>query len=371
MIRVVFLIRSLNRGGTERQLATLARSLDRSRFTLTVLTFYAGGSYAKEISDLGIPVISLDKRGRWDLLGFFWRLINELRQLKPQILYSFLVEPNTLTSFLKPFLPGTKIVWGIRAANVDFQHYGWFARLTFRLQVFLSRSADLVIYNSHAAREYHLAQGFRAKDSIVIHNGIDTDVFSPNRLAGTAVRQEWGIDPEAILIGVIGRLDPIKAHPTFIKAAGLLARHQQHARFVCVGQGPAKYLEELRALTNANQVSDRFTWAGERADMPAVYNAVDIVCSSSFGESLPNAIGEAMACDKPCVVTNVGDAAMLVGDTGLVVAPNNPEALAEGLKKCLEDLQRKLRPSPRQRIIDEFGVDRLAERTGAALSGLI
>src|SRR5690242_5110278 len=115
MTRVVFLIRSLNRGGTERQLATLIRSLDRNRFDLTVLTFYTDGYFAKEISEQGTPIISLQKRSRWDVIGFYWRLVAQLRRIKPHIIYSFLVEPNLLTPFLKPFSPATKIAWGIRA----------------------------------------------------------------------------------------------------------------------------------------------------------------------------------------------------------------------------------------------------------------
>src|SRR5215467_7014234 len=155
MIKVVFLIRSLNRGGTERQLATLVRSLDRSHFDVTVLTFYSGGYFGKEISDNDTPLISLDKRGRWDVIGFSWRLVTQLRRIKPDIIYSFLVEPNLLSVFLKPISRRTKVVWGIRTSNIKLEHYDWFARLNFRFQGLLSRFADLIVFNSFAAREHH------------------------------------------------------------------------------------------------------------------------------------------------------------------------------------------------------------------------
>jgi len=154
MIRVVFLIRSLNRGGAERELAILARSLDKKLFDITVVTFYPGGYFAGDISRSGIPVISLDKKGRWDLVRFFWRLKNEVRRIKPDIVYSVLVEPNLLAPFLKTFSPRPKIIWGIRASNVRLEHYDWFARLNFKLQAFCSRFADLIISNSHAGRDY-------------------------------------------------------------------------------------------------------------------------------------------------------------------------------------------------------------------------
>lgn len=371
MIRVVFLIRSLNRGGTERQLATLARSLDRNHFDLTVLTFYNDGHFAKEISDQNISLISLHKKGRWDAIGFFARLVTQLRRLKPDIIYSFLVEPNLVTAFLKPFLPETKIVWGIRAADMQLERYDWFARRNFRLQAFCSRFADLIIFNSHAARDYHLAQGLSAQNTDVIYGGVDTEVFKPDRAAGRSLRVEWGIDPDAILIGLVARLDPIKDHSTFIRAATLVTQQNKDTHFVCVGDGPAKYRAQLRSLTDENLISDRFIWAGERDDMPAVYNAMDIVCSSSVSESLPNAIAEAMACGIPCVVTDVGDSALLVGDDGIVVPPNDSKALADGLSKCIDMVRNGQTANPRLRITENFDVGTMASRTEAALTALI
>lgn len=372
MTRVVFLIRSLNRGGAERELAVLARSLDRSRFDLTVLTFYPEGHFAKEIYDHGIPVISLQKKSRWDVIRFFWRLVTELRRIQPHIIYSFLVEPNLLTIFVRPFLRRTKMVWGIRASNMDLEHYDWFARLNFKLQVFFSGFADLIIFNAHAARDYHFARGFAARNTTVIHQGIDTEIFKPRRLAGSELRTEWGIDPNAILIGVIARLDPMKDHATFIKAAGWVAQQNKDARFVCVGGGPAKYDSQLRLLADQEQISDRVTWAGARDDMWAVYNAMDIACSSSaFGEGLPNAVAEAMACGIPCVVTDVGDSALLVGDIGIVVPPNNAQALADGLTRCIDMLRSAQISNPRLRITENFDSATMAQRTDAALSALV
>jgi glycosyltransferase involved in cell wall biosynthesis len=361
----------LERGGAERELAVLARSLDRLRFEATVLTFYDEGHFASEIRDHGIKVISLRKRGRWDVLGFCRRLLTQLRRIKPHVIYSFLVEPNLLAAFAKPFLPGTKIIWGIRASNVDLEHYDWFARLTFKLQILCSRFADVIICNAYAGRDYHVAQGLSPRNAIVIHNGIDTEMFRPNRKAGSSLREEWGIDANAILIGVVARLDKMKDHPNFINAAALVAKHHDDARFVAVGAGPPQYREQLRSLVEQNQISDRFVWAGGRDDMPAVYNALDIACSSSaFGEGTPNAIAEAMACGVPCVVTDVGDSGFLVGDTGIVVPPNNPGALAGGLSKCIASLRAGQTANPRSRVVESFSSPTMTSRTEAVLIDL-
>jgi glycosyltransferase involved in cell wall biosynthesis len=371
MIRVVFLIRSLDPGGAERQLTTLVRAMDKDRFEVTVITFYSGGRFEKELTEGNIRLISLHKRGRWDVIRFLWRLYGEVKRLSPNILHSYLVEPNLVAVALKPLFRSMKVVWGIRASNVEFEDSDRFARSSFFLQRYLSPFADLIITNSEAGRAYHLAHGFPALKSIVIHGGVDTERFQPNRESGKPIRTAWGLNDDTVLIGLVGRLDPMKDHPTFLKAAALLAREDSALRFVCVGTGPESYRTKLRLLTDEYKIADRVIWAGAREDMPAVYNALDITCSSSCGEGLPNAISEAMACGVPCVVTNVGDSALLVGNTGIVVSPADPEALADGLSKCVDMVGAGAAPNPRRRISENFDLATLVKRTEAALAALI
>jgi len=370
MIKVVFLIRSLDPGGTERQMATLIPRLSKDRFDVTVISFYAGGEFAAELAAKDIEVRSLNKRGRWDAL-VLWRLVCELKKLHPAILHSYLVEPNLAAVFIKPWLRSTRLIWGIRASAVEYSKQDWFTRTNFRLQSFFSRFADLVIFNSNAGRDFHFAVGFRPRKSIVIHSGVDLEQFKPNPELGMMTRREWGVRDGTVLVGLVARLDPMKDHPTFLRAAALVAREMTSCRFVCVGAGPEGYAARLRRLAQELGLSDRLIWAGARNDMPAVYNAVDIVCSSSTTEGLPNAIAEAMACGVACVVTNVGDSVLLVGATGLVVPANDPKALADGLIQLIDDRGTKGRPDPRARIINEFGIHRLVERTEAALASLV
>jgi glycosyltransferase involved in cell wall biosynthesis len=371
MIRVAFLIRSLNYGGAERQLVSMVKALDKDRFDVTVISFYSGGYFEKELEDSKIRLICLRKRARWDLLRFLWRLVGELKRLDPDILHSYLVEPNLLTVFLKPLFRSTKVVWAIGASNMDLKRYDWFVQLNFRLQRLASRYADLIISNSEAGRAYHAALGFPTQKFIVIPNGTDIDYFRPDPESRNRVRASWGIPDGAILIGVVARLDPMKDHPTFLKAASILYRRDSDLRFVCVGTGPPDYLASLRQLARDYGIADRVVWAGACDDMPAVYNSLDIACSSSaFGEGLPNVVCEAMACGLPCVVTDVGDSAWLVGETGIVVPPNDPQALAQGLAECLNMLASESRPNPRSRIEDRFTIGRLVSNTTAWLESL-
>lgn len=370
MARIVFLIRSLGSGGSERQLSTLARALDKEYFDVTVISFYSGGSFEKELKENNIRLVCLSKRGRWDVLSFLWRLIGELRKLHPDILHSYLVEPNLLVVLLKPFFRPTRVVWGLRASNMELEHYDWLARLNFRLQCLASRFADLIIANSESGRDYHVSQGFPPEKCIVVHSGIDIEEFKPDPASGRRVRAAWGVPDGRILIGQVARFDPMKDQPGFLKAAELLSRERDDVRFVSVGGGSNDYAATLRQLAKEYGIADRMIWAGARDDMPAVYNALDIVCSSSLSEGLPNAIAEAMACGVPCVVTDVGDSAFLVGNTGIVVPPNDPRALANGLKECLDNLSIMRGERPRSRIEERFGLSRLRDETQAALKAL-
>ena len=319
--------------------------------------------------EAGVPVISLEKRGRWDVLGFLLRLVRLLRQEKPDILHGYLGTPNILTVLLKPIFPRIRMVWGVRASNMDLERYDWLARWSYRVECHLSRFADLIIANSYAGMHYAIANGFPKNKMVVIPNGIDTEHFRPNPKARVQVRAEWGVAEDEKLIGLVGRLDPMKDHPTFLKAAALLAREREDVRFVCVGDGPPDYRQELHALGRELGLAERLIWTGTRRDMPAVYNALDIATSSSYGEGFPNVIGEAMACGVPYVVTDVGDSAWIVGDTGIVVPPQNPKALADGWRLKLNSLDQSAESKEliRQRILDNFSVSNLIQSTEAEL----
>ena len=362
-------MRSLDYGGAQRQLVTLARALDKDRFDVTVISFYSGQPLEKELEHSGVRFISLNKRGRWDVLGFLRRLIHQMRVIRPNVVHGYLDIPNLLAVFLKPLVQA-RVVWGIRASAIDLSQYDWLLRLAAKLERIFSRFADLIIVNSTAGLEHHLAGGFPPQKMVVIPNGIDTDVFPPDREAGARVRAEWRIAEDTKLIGTVGRLDPVKDLPTFLKAAAIVAGKRNDVRFACVGPGPASYVLKLQQLADDLGIADLLLWPGARADISAVYNALDLFCSSSFGESFPNAIAEAMACGVSCVVTDVGDSASVVGECGIVVSPRNAEALAAGLISSLETDRSEIGRNARARIEENFSVGQMVKLTEESIVSL-
>lgn len=363
---LLFLVRSLNYGGSERQIITLVKELSHRGESLAVVTFYSGGALLEDLEKEGVQVFSLCKRGRWDVFGFFRRFVQLIRNQRPEILCSYLVTPNLISLAGKLILPRVQVVWGIRASNMDLAQYGWLHLLLYRFERMLSRFSDIIIVNSYAGFNYAIANGFARNKMVVIPNGVDTIRFSPTPFLREKIRTEWKVSDQHCLIGLIGRLDPMKDHDTFLRAAALIWRDHQDARFVCIGEGEPFYRMKLQALSSELGLNDCLIWSGFRSDMGAVYNALDIACSSSaFGEGFSNAISEAMACGVPCIVTDVGDSAWIVGETGEVVSAKDPKAFAAGLKQLMFRVENNpsLGLEARQRIEQNFRVELLVNKT--------
>ena len=373
---IFFLIRSLNIGGTERQLIELVKGLDSNHFDITVGLFYNEGALIEEIKSMPwIHVVSLNKSGRWDIIRFVLRFIKLLKSLQPDILYSFLPDAN-IAGLIAGRLSGVKrVVWGVRASNMDVSRYDWLARMSLRLSAFLSKFPDAIIANSHAGKEFHRGIGYSTNRMMVIPNGICTDRFKPDYSAGLKVRDEWGIDEETITIGLIGRLDPMKDHATFLRAVKIFNQEGCSVRFVCIGDGKEPYKSEIHSLCMTLGLNGSLIWTGVRSDMPAVYSALDIVTStSSYGEGFSNVIGEAMACGVPCVVTDVGDSAIIVGETGVIVNPEDPQALADGWASMLKRLNDKsylIKKMARARIVSHYNSEIFIQKTSKMFLSLL
>lgn len=374
MRKLIFLARSLGHGGAERQLILLANQLAAAGHEVTVAVFYPGGGLEAELDAGGVSVHGFQKQGRWDVLDFIGNLYRFVAARQPAILHGYLPVPNVLAALLKLFVPGIKVVFGLRASNLDAGQYDGLSRWMFRLERHLAGQADAIIVNSRAGRDHHVRQGFPEAKLVVVPNGIDTERFQPDPEARAATRAAWDVGEHTALVGLVGRLDPMKDHRLFLRAAARLSRSRSETRFVCLGGGDPAYRAQLQAYAYELCIEDKLLWFGPRDDLPRVYPALDILASTSaYGEGFSNAIGEAMACGVPCVVTDVGDSAWIVGDGGKVVAPGDTAGLAGAWAELLElppeDLA-ELGARARARIEEHFGADALLRNTLAVLEKL-
>lgn len=366
MIRIAFILRAPEIGGAERQLVELVRGLDPRQFHSTVFSFYEGGSLRSDLEDIpGVTVKTLGKTSRWDVVGFLWRLRHAIREARVDVVYGCLGVANE-AALLVGRLERAKVIWRLGAAFTDLSLYDWTARPLFTMGKHLSRFPDRIVINSHAGLDYLRREGYDVSRMDVIPNGFDTETFARREDAGAAIRRELGLAHDDLVIGMSARIDPIKNHALFLDAAARVASRHPQLRFVCVGGGAQELRDTLASDARARGLGSRIVWTGSRRDMPAIYNAFDVHCLCSFSEGLPNAVGESMACEVPNVVTDVGDSRRMVGDTGIVVPPNDPAALEHGMESLIamtSEQRRALGARGRARIVDNYRAPLLIRRT--------
>jgi glycosyltransferase involved in cell wall biosynthesis len=372
-MKVLFFIRDLAVGGSQRQLAVLAAGLARRGHDVAVAVLYAGGALEALLEGSGARCLSIGKSSRWHALAPLARLRRLFLSERPDLVYAFLPTQTTLATLLLLPRLKSKLVFGLRAGGVQLDQYDALNALTYRAEAWLSRRADLAIANARAVRADAIRRGFAADRIAVIMNGIDTDAMRMDADAGRTMRQAWGLSADHLVIGCAARLDPMKDHANLLQAAASFARENSDARFVCVGDGPTGYRLRLTSFADSLGLADRVLWVGRIDDMKAAYNAFDIATlSSAFGEGFPNTVGEAMACGVPVAATDVGDVRAIIGDLGEVVVPKNPELLCAAWRRLRQRLVREpgLRKEGREGIVANYGLDTMVRRTEDILGQL-
>lgn len=376
-VTVLHLITTLEVGGAEIMLWKILSFMDKQRFSNHVICLADIGPVGERIVSLGIPVHYLNMQKGRVTLGGLIKLLGLFRSIRPTILQCWLYHADLL-GLIFGKISGVKYVyWNIRCSYMGLDNYRPSTRLTRKLCSLLSSFPTAVLSNSNQARIYHQALGYRTKRWKIIPNGFDSSRFRPDNRAKPRLLKELGISTrpsrvgnrkrdgdDLFLIGLVARFDPMKDHATFFKAACLLLSQRNDIHFILAGKGI-----EWRNKMIFNIIPDKwrrhFHLLGQRDDIENITAALDISSLASCSEGFPNTIGEAMACGVPCVVTDVGDSSYIVGDTGLVVLPQDPVAMAKAWDQILvmssED-RRDLGMSARDRIISSFSIDRIVRK---------
>jgi glycosyltransferase involved in cell wall biosynthesis len=373
-LHVLHLITDLDVGGAELMLARLAGAADRRRFRMSVVSLIKPGSVADELAAKGVSVQHLGlRRGAPDPRAIL-SLARLLRRERPDVLQTWLYHADLLGLIAGRMAGVPRILWNLRCSDMDLRRYSWTSAATVRLLARLSRLPDAVLVNSRAGRRAHERMGYRPRRWELVANGIDVERFRPDSDARAKLRAELRFAADDFVICLPARLDPMKDHATFFAAAQRFAREEPRARFVLVGRGVSEAGRRQRAdLGELSGAAVRLL--GERHDMPAVFAAADIVTlSSAFGEGFPNVVAEAMACGIPVVSTDVGDAAEIIGETGLVVPPRDPAAMAAAWKRLLfvgPDARAQMSKAARERIVGHYGLAAMVARYEAIYDSVV
>ncbi len=358
-MKVVFLIRALDLGGSQRQVAALATGLARRGHAVEVLTYYPGGAFEADLRNAGVATRALvARRSLLAPILLALRLVAHLRKAPPDALVAVLPSSTVLTAAVRPLLPKTmRLVWSIRAADMPLERYGWRARLVYRLQRrWLDRPDRIVANSERAARVLRDQPGpAPCREIALCANAIDTERFRPS---------DEPRSDDGPCVGFVGRMDPVKDPDLFLKIFARLAETRPDLRAAMLVPGDAAGREALQARADALGVSDRVEIRLSAEDMAGFYRALDLLLVTSVSESLPNVALEALACGVPVVSTDVGDVATAIGPFGRVVTVRTPEDLAGAAADVLADdaLRVRTRAEAPAAIEARYGTDAIAAR---------
>lgn len=377
-LAVMHVITSLDVGGAETMLAQLVSRDSAGSISHRVVSLKRGGALRAGLDEKGIPVRGLDVRGNVGALGGLLRLAGLIKTTRPAVVHSWLYHADllaTLALALSGRRKATRLVWGIRCSDMDVRRYARSTRYTLKLLRFLSSRTDLVLCNSEAGRAAHERLGYRPPRWRVVPNGLDLERFRPLSDERAAIRADLGLSDENFVVGMCARVDPMKDHENFVKASAIFAEAAPEARFVLIGAGTDEPGAALDRAIAASGIGSRFVRLGPRRDICRLHAVLDIATlSSAFGEGFPNVLAEAMACGVPCVTTDVGDSAAIVGDSGLVVPPRNPAKLAaawERLRSEGNDSRAARGAAARQRVADRYALAAMIEAYRALYAELV
>lgn len=377
-ISIVHLITTLDVGGAEMMLSKLLSGMDRETFSNHVISLTKIGSVGQEIASSRIPVYSLNMPNGTLTAKGLARLRRLLRSIRPKVLQSWLYHADLLGLIFGKFTGIKNICWNIRCSYRDLREYRPSTRWIIWLCALLSFLPGIAIANSVEGLRYHARLGYKPKRWKVIPNGFDLKSFKPDKDSRKRILSELGLvedqneeekrgkgsgisQDEVLLIGLIARYAAIKDHPTFIKAACLLLEKGKTVHFILAGRN-VTWKNEILAGLIPDKWKGHFYLLGERNDVSTVTAALDIASLVSYGEGFPNIICEAMACCVPCVVTDVGDSARIVGDTGYVVPCRDPQAVAAAWSELInlgEKGRRRLGLAARERVKDHFELSKV------------
>lgn len=364
-LKILHIITELNDGGAEGALYRLCIN-DRQN-AHRVVSLMDGGKYGPLLAAAGVDVHCLGMspgRLSWRGVVELWRIV---RGYRPDAVQTWLYHADLIGGAVARLAGSRNVCWGIRHSNLSPTANKRGTILVARLSALLSRwLPQQIVCCSQQAMGRHVELGYRADKFRVIPNGYDLTQLIPDPAARHRLRAALEIADDVTLLGMVARFDRQKDHANLIGALGLLKRQGFKFRCALIGRGMTPDNRTLRQLIDAEEVADRILLLGPRNDIPAVMSMLDVHVLSSLGEAFPNVLAESMACGTPCVTTDVGDAAMIVGDTGWLAPPGSAVALAQAIGAALraradQSAWRRRQRAARSRIEDNFSIERVVQ----------
>jgi glycosyltransferase involved in cell wall biosynthesis len=364
-MKIVHVITGLNQGGAEAMLEKLVLAGRRinPEIEQSVINLGKPGVVGSRLARAGVAVESLEMRLSLQSLGRAITLARRLRSRPAMaVVQTWLWHADLIGGLCARAAGNHRVVWNLRNSMPSHPATKRASRAVARLCAWLSRRVPVaIICNSTAALRAHAALGYSAEKCVVIPNGFDLRAFVNSPGLRNEVRSRWGVAPGEALVGMVARVDPLKDHATFIRAAATVAAHLPRTRFVLVGEGVTGDAT-IQALLAETRLTGQFILEERSEGVQKIMSALDVFCLASRSEGFPNVVGEAMACAIPTVATDVGDVRAILADDRLVAMPEDPQSLASCIEYVLgleEQARRELGLRQRLRVEAEFDIERV------------
>ncbi len=373
--RSLQIITGLGYGGAESMFIRLLSSL-KNHYAFKVVTLNKENPRAWELEKQGIPVEKLEITPHLPNPLKFLRLLKIIRKFQPNFVQTWMYHADLLGGVASRLVSKAPVIWSLRQSDFDPRQLKFHTRLTIKLCTWLSGYIPAQIVScSHAGKLVHAEKGYPADKITVIPNAYDLDTLASDLEKREKIRRELNLSAADFLIGYVARFAPKKDHKNFIKAAEILAKKEGRVKFLLCGPDINWENSKLTGWIEKAGLAERVFLLGEREDIVAINCGLDLATiASAYGEGFPNVVAEAMATETPCVVTDVGDAARMLGDMGAVIPPDAPDKLATAWRKFIQMEPAQLQAEGRQarrRIAENYSLDKVVSQFDSLYRKLI
>ena len=374
-IRIAIIITGLEANGAELMLLKLLERIDRSLFSVCVISLTTIGDVGPKLKALGVSVEAMGFRPNFGAILTFIRLVRRLSIISPDVLHTWMYHADLIGGIAGKIVGIRRIAWSIRHTDLSSSGNKKSTLLVAKLCSLLSRwLPDVITVNSNVSRLAHIAYGYSAGKMFFIPNGFNLDQFRPCEEARRNVRIELNVDQKTELVGVVGRYHLQKNQIGFVQVMSRLHALRPDVHFVFIGvemdSGNIGFTDAIREVG----VEHLCHLLGSRNDMPRLISALDLLALPSLGEAFPNVVGEAMSCEVPCVVTNVGDSGYILGECGRVVPNGAMDALANAICELLSlpvNERARLGKLARLRVQTNFEISAIVNQYEAFYSKMV
>ena len=366
-MKILHIITGLNKGGAETLLCNLCQFDKEHEHEIISLSYVKDSQSLSSMHNFSIHSLNFPV-GKIRIFGLF-KLYKLIKKIKPDAIQTWLIHADLIGGIAARFAGIKNIFWGVHHTILLPGKVKFSTIFVLKCNAFLSNFVPKkIIYCAEKSRQIQESIGFNKSKGLVIQNGYDIKNFSQNDILRKDFRNELGCSNNTFLIGHVGSYHPLKDQSNLIDALAFLNKKGFNYSAVLVGKDLDHNNDDLVCKIRENELTDHIFLLGERNDIPAVMNGIDLFVLSSISEAFPNVLNEAMACGTPCVTTNVGDASLIVDNTGWVVSPKDPKAIANAVFKAVDEKQSdnltwvKRKNECHKRIADHFTLEKMLKK---------